>query len=242
MFSIVKALILAGGLGTRLSGVLRDLPKPLAPVAGRPFLYYLIRQLTVHGFRDIVLSTGHLGEKIVESFGDGRDLGIHIDYSNEDRPAGTGGAVRLAEKHLEGDEFFVLNGDSFLDVDLEKLVEAHREHTAQVTMALARVDDTSRYGGVSVDASAKITRFEEKRAGACPGLINAGIYVLDKKIFDRIPNEPRPVSLEREVFPTLLGEEFYGHVVEAFFWDIGVPDDYAALCAHPEPLFKALDK
>lgn len=238
----MKALILAGGLGTRLSGVIKDIPKPLAPIAGKPFLYYLIRQLSVHGFEDIVLSTGHLGEKIVEAFGDGQNLGVHIDYSKEDKPAGTGGAIKLAAPLLEGGGFFVLNGDSFLDVDLSELAEMHHNRAALITMALARVDDTSRYGCVSIEESERVTRFEEKGAVVGAGLINAGIYVLDQQIFEVIPDEPRPVSLEREVFPRLLGESFYGHAVEGFFWDIGVPDDYATLSARPEPLFEALSR
>jgi NDP-sugar pyrophosphorylase family protein len=233
----VKALVLAGGFGTRLAGVVRDLPKPLAPVAGRPFLHHLLLWLAHHGIRDVVLSTGHLAEKVVASVGDGRALGLSVEYSHESSPAGTGGAVKLAAPLLDTEDFLVMNGDSFVDVDIGALVEAHRERSALCTMVLAKVADISRYGRVEVDVAGRVTRFEEKGAASGSGLINAGVYVLRRDVLDRIERRDEPVSLEREVFPALIGDAFYGHAVDAFFVDIGVPEDYRALCESPEPLF-----
>jgi NDP-sugar pyrophosphorylase family protein len=236
----VNALILAGGLGTRLQGVLHDRPKPMAPVAGRPFLEYLVLQLLRAGVERVVLSTGHLGEHIAAHFGDGAALGVRIVYSHESRPAGTGGAVKLAERHLEGDRFLVMNGDSFVAADLATVIDAHRARSALVTMALTRVADASRYGSVERGDDGRITRFVEKGAAAAgaPGLINSGIYVLERALLDRIP-EPGPASsLERDLFPSLIGRPFFGVELEGFFKDIGVPDDYKALCDRPEPLLE----
>lgn len=243
----MEALILAGGLGTRLQGVLPDRPKPMAPVAGRPFLEYLVLQLRRAGVGRVVLSTGHLGDQIAAHFGDGAALGVRIVYSHESRPAGTGGAVKLAERHLEGDRFLVMNGDSFVAADLSTVIAAHEARAALATMALTRVADASRYGLVELDERGRVTRFVEKGAAAAgtPGLINSGIYVLSRALLDRIPEPGPPTSLERDVFPELIGRggegEFLGVELEGFFKDIGVPDDYKALCDHPEPLRELVD-
>jgi NDP-sugar pyrophosphorylase family protein len=213
----------------------------MAPVAGRPFLEYLLLQLKRAGIGRVVLSTGHLGEQIAEHFGDGAGIGVRIAYSHESRPAGTGGAVKLAERHLEGDRFLVMNGDSFVAADLSRVVDADRELSALATMALTRVADASRYGSVELDGRGRIVRFVEKGANksSSPGLINSGIYVLGRELLARIPEPGPATSLERDLFPTLIGGGFYGIELEGFFKDIGVPEDYRALCENPGPLLEA---
>lgn len=234
----MKALILAGGLGTRLRGVVTDLPKPMAPVAGRPFLEYLLLQLARHGLTEVVLSTGHLAEKVSEHFGSGEQLGLHLSYSRERSPRGTGGAIKLATPLIGGQAVLVMNGDSVVDADLTEVAEGHRERNALATMVLTRVEDTSRYGAVEIGDGGEIERFVEKREGAGAGLINSGVYLLSPQVLQEIPDAERPVSLEREVFPSLVGRGFYGHSVDGFFKDIGVPEDYRALCDDPEPLLR----
>ncbi len=234
----MKTLSLAGGLGTRLRSVLADVPKPMAPVRGRPFLEYVIAHLARYGQTDIVLSTGHLGEQIRDHFGDGSGHGVNVVYSHEDRPLGTGGAIKLAEPHLGGDDdsFMVMNGDSFLAADLSALIDHHRQRGALATLSVISTDDPSRYGGVELATDGSIVRFVEKgEPTAGPGLINAGIYLFRRELLAEIPAGVG-VSLEREVFPTLIGRGFCGLQQDAFFIDIGVPATYHALECDPRGL------
>lgn len=232
----LQALILAGGLGTRLRGVLTDIPKPMAPVAGRPFLEHLVFQLRGSGVTEIVLSTGHLANVIRDHFGDGSALGVSIAYSHEEQPLGTGGAIKLAEDHLTSPAFLVLNGDSFLDLDIARLVEMHEARSARVTMALASVRDRTRYGAVEVDEKSEVRRFVEKGGDSSSDLINAGIYVLDRSVLGAIDDSGAPVSLEKEVFPTFIGNGFFGCASDGFFIDIGIPADYQYLQDNPQVL------
>lgn len=238
----MQALILAGGLGTRLRGVLPDKPKPMAPIAGKPFLEYLILQLRHQGISDIVLSVGYLSEQISDYFGDGGSLGINIAYSRETMPLGTGGALKLAEAKLSTSSFMVMNGDSFLDLEISKFLEDHERRSATVTMALTRVEDQKRYGSVLLDSTERVQRFVEKGEKTGSDLINAGIYILDRKILDQIPGGGKPVSLEKDVFSNLMGSSFFGSVFEGFFIDIGIPKDYEFLNANPQVLAKAIGR
>ena len=235
----IQTLILVGGLGTRLSKILNDRPKPMAPVAGRPFLEYLILQLRGQGFTDIVLCIGYLGDQVRAYFGDGSDWDVHISYSHEPEPLGTGGAVKLAEALVREDNFLVMNGDSFLDIDLNGLVNYHFEKRALATMALVEVENPARYGAVEINERGEIKNFVEKGMSSRSKLINGGIYVFNRKIFDYVPQGK--VSLEKEVFPRLIGKGFYGMPVKGFFIDIGVPEDYKWLQENPQALLRVLE-
>ena len=236
----MKALILTGGLGVRLKRVITGRPKPMAPVTGRPFLEYLILQLKRYGLTDIVLCIGHLGEQIRKYFGNGSKWGIQISYSYERKPLGTGGAIKLAKDLIKEDNFLVMNGDSFLDIDLNRLIDYHLKREASATIALAESEDPRRYGAVEVNENGEIKSFVEKcqRESTRSGLINGGIYVLNTKIFEHIP-EGR-ASLEREVFPKLIGKGFYGMPIRGFFIDIGVPEDYKRLKEQAEFLLRLI--
>ncbi|MEW6540792.1 MAG: nucleotidyltransferase family protein [Bacillota bacterium] len=234
----MKALILAGGLGTRLRGLINDIPKPMAPVAGRPFLEYLILQLRRHGLTEIVLCIGHLGEQVKRYFGNGDKWGVHILYSYEKEPLGTGGAIKLAGNLIKEENFLVMNGDSFLDVNLNGLIDYHLRRKALATMALVEVEDPTRYGAVKININEEIESFVEKGQSSSR-LINSGIYALNRKNFDRIP--VGKVSLEKEVFPKLIGKGFYGMPVKGFFIDIGVVEDYRRLQDQRDVLSKIVE-
>lgn len=226
LFFTCPVLILAGGLGTRLQSAYADGPKVMAPVAGRPFLSYLLGAVAAAGLRNVILCVGHRFELIQAWLGDGAERGISVEYSIETKPLGTGGALRLAHPKLaRAQRFFVLNGDSFLQIDFRKMFENHIRGVVDATMALARVDDSSRYGTVSVDDSGMVTEFSEKSGEHVPGTINAGIYLMESSVLELIPAD-RFVSLEREVLPRLLNAGLRGFSVDGYFIDIGVPDDY----------------
>jgi D-glycero-alpha-D-manno-heptose 1-phosphate guanylyltransferase len=224
----MKAIVLAGGLGTRLRSVLGDIPKPMAPVNGRPFLEFLLLMLKEWGVSDIVLSIGHRKEVIEEFAGDGRAWGLSILYAREDLPLGTGGAIREAMKQYPDNEYLVLNGDSYFEVDFHSFLFFHRMKEANATIALTSLDDVDRYGRIELNEAGEITAFHEKQ-GNGPGTVNAGIYLLDRSVLTAIPNTG-PVSFEREVLPGLIGAGLYGSVHRGFFIDIGIPDDYRKFC------------
>jgi D-glycero-alpha-D-manno-heptose 1-phosphate guanylyltransferase len=232
----MQALILAGGEGTRLRSVLGDnLNKPMAPIAGKPFLEYLVVRLQQHHIDQIILCIGYKADLIQSYFGNGDRWGVQLAYSRESELLGTGGAIKLAEDLIRGEEFLVLNGDSFFDVDFGELAQLHRMVGASATLALALVENAQRYGAVSLNDEHRIVSFAEKDSEAHAGLINGGIYVLTRKVLDMIPTSHN-CSLEREVFPALLKDNLYGRPFPGYFIDIGVPADYARLQADPSPL------
>lgn len=220
------AVLLVGGMGMRLRTVVPSAPKPLAPVGDRPFLELLVRQLQGQGIRRLVMSTGYLADQIEAEFGDGRDWGVTIEYSKETQPLGTAGAVKLAQACLENlPEFLVMNGDSFLESDLNELVRFHRAHGGIATLAVALVDNAGRYGTVCVESSGRVTEFREKTGDDSPGLVNAGVYVFSRALLERIP--AGSVSLEKAIFPQALSEGIYALEHKGLFIDIGTPLDYA---------------
>lgn len=230
----MKAIILTGGKGLRLRKVLRDLPKPMAPVAGRPFLEYLILQLAKWEIREIVLSVGYKRDIIKSHFGNGERLGVRILYSEEDRPLGTGGAVRKAFSSVNDEQFIVMNGDSFLDLNFKDFISFHNNQHAQATIALVNVPDVSRFGRVEINNRYEVVNFMEKNDGG-NGFINGGIYIFNYGIIDSIP-EGR-VSLEDEIFPSIIKNGLKGMVINSFFVDIGMPNEYLALCRDPKKIF-----
>jgi NDP-sugar pyrophosphorylase family protein len=217
-------VILAGGRGTRLQSVPGDIPKPLRPVHGRPFLCYLLDQVRAAGTGRIVLSLGYKPEAFNDLV---RQEGLEV--SVESTPLGTGGGLRAALPLFRTDAVMVLNGDSFAAADLRLLAALHRRRKARATMLLAEIEDASRYGRVEIEEDGAIVRFAEK-GEAGPGLINAGVYVLQRSVVEAIPAD-RAVSLERETFPSLIGTGFFGEPGGFAFMDIGTPESYAASAA-----------
>lgn len=221
----MKAVLLVGGLGTRLRSAVPSLPKALASVGDRPFLELLVRQLVSQGIHQLVMCTGYLAEQIEEVFQDGSDLGAVIEYSKEAAPLGTAGAVKLAQRCVQQDsEFLVLNGDSLLEIDFHELISFHRKNGGLATIAAAPVQNASRYGTLQVGADGQVLGFAEKTGKSVPGIINAGVYVLSNTVLAQIPKGP--TSLERDVFPRLLEQGVYAAEQRGLFIDIGIPDDY----------------
>jgi NDP-sugar pyrophosphorylase family protein len=223
----VKAVMLVGGLGTRLRSVVPSTPKVLASIGERSFLELLVRQLRAQGIHRFVMCTGYLAEQIESRFGDGRMWDVSIEYSREEAPLGTGGALKLAQRYLRDvREFLVLNGDSFLEINLQDLMAFHRGHgDAIATMAVLRVPNASRYGTVDVDTNNRVVGFVEKTGSETPGLVNGGIYVFKNSVLEHIPEGP--ASLEKDVFPRLLQRGVYAQEQHGTFIDIGTPADYA---------------
>ena len=225
MLVIVQAIVLAGGFGTRLRARVSDVPKPMAPIAGRPFLEYLLDRLLAAGCTRVVLATGYLHDVIEQHFG-AAYRGMAVAYSQETTPLGTGGAVLKALHSLPDEPTLVMNGDTWLNLDLAAFVAWARARAPADAVLLRRVDDISRYGSVVLGGDGeRIVRFGEK-AGSGPGLINAGIYSLRREALDRYPF-PATFSLENDHFQPHVAElDLRGSVTEAPFIDIGVPEDY----------------
>lgn len=218
----MEAVVLAGGFGTRLREVVKDVPKPMAPVAGRPFLEILLATLARKGITRAVLSLGHLADVVVNHFGN-RFQGIDLVYEIERAPLGTGGAVRASLPHCQSDPVFVFNGDTFLDLELDALAAAWHNNPVP-TIVARRVDDTARYGRLLVEGD-QVVGFSEKGV-AGPGLINAGCYMLPRDALDAFAIG-KPFSLEADYFvPTVRKAEVGCFVTQGLFIDIGVPDDY----------------
>lgn len=220
------ALVLAGGLGTRLRPVVENQPKVLAEVGGHPFLQYLLNQLAEWHIQEVVLCTGHLGEQIEVRFGRDHDA-LRLIYSRESTPLGTAGALRLALPLIRSDTVLVLNGDSYCAADFAAFWRWHCLRQSAATMLLVSNPDTRRFGSVEVATDGRILRFEEKREGTSePGLINAGVYLIERDLLRSIPTIGS-VSLERDIFPGWIGGDFYGYRADGPFLDIGTPESYA---------------
>jgi len=220
----LQAIILAGGLGTRLRSVVADVPKPMAPVAGRPFLAYVLDALDAGGFETAILAVGYRSESIRAYFGE-RHLGLRLRYSTEDEPLGTGGAIRLALEQASAPEVFVVNGDTYLLLDYRAMRAAHRRSGASLTVAVQRVADVARYGALDVEDGRIRGFFEKGRAGR--GLINAGVYLLSRPLLDRY-SLPPAFSFETDVLmPHVREIAPLAFEASGTFIDIGVPEDYA---------------
>ena len=222
----IDAIILVGGKGTRLQSVVNDRPKPMAEVAGRPFVEWLLLGLRAQGVRRTVFCTGYMSEVIEAHFRDGRQWDMDVVYSRDPVPLGTAGAVRCALSQVCSDRFLVMNGDSYCPVDVRRLEDAHITYGACATLWLMRVDDCSRYGSVEIGMDGVVRAFQEKSPNKRSGLINAGIYLLAREVVEAIP-QGRAVSLETEFFPQLIGHGLYAVVGEGPFLDIGTPEAYA---------------
>lgn len=221
----VTVAILVGGFGTRLRPVVADRPKVLAEVRGRPFLAYLLNQTVAAGLRSVVLCTGYMGDRVQAIFGDTFN-GLHLAYSQEMSPLGTAGALRFALPLLVSDPVLVMNGDSFCDTDLQAFWTWHGARRADGTLLLHGTSDTKRYGRVRVNADGVVRSFSEKGDDSGAGWMNAGIYLLSRRLLLTIPMG-RPVSLEREMFPAWIGQGLNGYRSAGRFLDIGTPEAYA---------------
>lgn len=222
----MQALVLVGGKGTRLRPLTNETPKPVLPLAGRPFLGYMVEWLQGHGVEHIVFACGFLPDRMREVLGDGVDGGPRFTWVVERDALGTAGAMRHALDHLDG-TFLALNGDSLADLDLTALWNRHRETGARATLGLYPMADPSAYGLVDLAPDGQVRDFLEKPdgPGVKPGLVSAGIYVLDRDVIAAV-SPGRSVSIEHEVFPALAGNGLYGLVLDGYWKDIGTPERF----------------
>jgi D-glycero-alpha-D-manno-heptose 1-phosphate guanylyltransferase len=217
-----EGIILAGGFGTRLKQTVPDLPKPMAPIAGKPFLEILLSTLSEKGFTRIILSLGFMADKIIDYFGD-RFKNIELSYVIEDKPLGTGGAVRLAIEQAERDHVFVFNGDTYLDLEIEEVESLWQKNHEPIIIG-REVEDTTRYGGLVVEEK-KVRGFLEKNTTG-RGLINGGCYVLGKDVLSAFPLN-QAFSLEKDYFSQYVKENPIDlFIATGKFIDIGIPEDY----------------
>lgn len=221
----VSAVILAGGLGTRLRSVVADRPKVLAEVDGVPFVFHLLEQLAAAGVKHVVLATGHRGEQVAAVVGSSYGA-LAIEYAREAAPAGTGGALRHALPLVRSAALLVLNGDSYCEIDLAHLWLWHHQRPAHGTLALTRVDDARRFGTVVTADYGRVVRFVEKSPVEAPGVVNAGLYVLRRSLLAEIPAGVA-CSLEHELLPHWLATGVYGYARTGRFVDIGTPESLA---------------
>lgn len=220
------ALVLVGGLGKRLRSVYADGPKALAPVAGKPFLAYLLGSLATAGLERVVLCVGYRAEQIEGWLQDGNNFGLHISYSRETEPMGTAGALGLAyQRFARGERVLGMNGDSIVQMSLPAMWDWHRKHAAVATIALVGLEDTSRYGRVETNEGGWVTSFHEKNDQTTSGFINGGVYLFESSVMEEVVAR-RAVSLEREVLPAQISRRLLAFKTSGYFIDIGVPDDF----------------
>ena len=248
----MQAILLCGGMGTRLRSVVSDRPKPMADICGKPFLQYLLEMLRDKGITEVIFALGYMGEMIEEYFQDGSAFGLKIAYSYEEEPLGTGGAIRNALPKILEEEVLVLNADTYFPMDYQGLYHFHQENDGDFSLATRAVPDISRYGAVRRDSAGRILAWNEKlgdggqqpgegskqpiegnaqqAASASPkslsGEINGGIYVMKKSLIAEIPEGKQ--SLEQDCIPKWLseGKRILGLPFEGYFMDIGIPEDY----------------
>lgn len=220
----ITAAILAGGLGTRLYSKIKGQQKVLVKVKNYPFLKYVLDKLHTTGIKKVVICTGYLGEQVKKEFG--KKYGnLSISYSQENSKLDTAGAIRLALPLLKSEDILVTNGDSYLDFDLKKFWKFHLKKKSKATILLTRISNIDRYGQVVLDKNNRITSFQEKSGKMGTGLINSGIYLFKKLLLLKIPKD-KAVSFEQELFPSLVGKDFYGFEGHGKFIDIGTPQSY----------------
>src|SRR3954454_20464013 len=222
----VQAVILVGGEGTRLRPLTATVPKPVLPLVDRPFLVYMLEWLRRHGVADVVMSCGFLATSVRNVLGDGSHLGLRLRFVEEPEPRGTAGALKYAEDLLD-ERFLMLNGDVLTDIDLTAQLEQHDRTGAVGTLALVPVEDPTAYGLVRLTEESAVREFVEKPSAdqIDTNLISAGAYVLERSVLDLIPAD-RNVSIEREVWPRLVGDGLYGFAAKAYWLDIGTPERY----------------
>ena len=221
-----EAIVLAGGLGTRLRGVIGTYPKCMAEVNGRPFLHYVLRYLSQQGVKRVILSLGFMSEVVTDWLAASPGFGLEVDWVIENEPLGTGGGIRLAMSIVTAPQVFVLNGDTFFDVELPAMHKAHIGFGAETTLALKEMHNFDRYGCVRTDVEGKVVAFEEKQPMAV-GDINGGIYLINSRIFMTRPLAMK-CSFEKDYLEKSVTEGvFFAYRAGGYFIDIGIPEDYA---------------
>ena len=224
---IKEAVILAGGFGTRLQNVLNDMPKAMARINGQPFLNYQLKFLKHFGIKKVILSVGYLHDKIQSHYKNDFE-GVEIDYSIEKDPLGTGGGIRLALEKCSDNNILVLNGDSFFDMDLLHFYNQHLTHAGNFSLALLKVLNASRYGTIEFGRSHTIASFKEKSTADAPGLINAGVYLMNRDLYLQKTASNINFSIEKDFFEKKIKEiEIFGFEQKGYFIDIGIPEDYS---------------
>ncbi|HLH66828.1 MAG TPA: NDP-sugar synthase [Solirubrobacteraceae bacterium] len=223
----MQALILAGGEGTRLRPLTSTIPKPVVPLAGRPFITHMIDWLRAHGVDDVILACGFMAGAVRQVLGDGARSGVRLRYVEEPEPLGTGGALKYAQDLLD-ERFLMLNGDCLTDVDLTAQLAQHERTGALLTLGLIAVEDPSAYGLVRCDGDGRVTQFLEKPSAAeiDSNLVSLGAYVVQREVLDEMPPAGSRVSIERDVFPRLIGRGLYGWRASGYWLDIGTPERY----------------
>jgi NDP-sugar pyrophosphorylase family protein len=227
--SQVTAVILAGGQGTRLREVVTDRPKAMAEINGQPFVYYLLDQLAEENVDRVIISTGYMAKEIKETVGSSYK-GLVIDCSSEEKPLGTGGALKLVGQVIGTKYCLVMNGDSFTEFDCVSILMNHIKSNASITMVVKLVEDSSRYGTIHMNEQNKIIQFIEKGGIAGQGLINTGVYLMNTLVLQEI-SDKIPCSLEYDFFPSMIGKGICGNETEGKFIDIGTPKSYAKAAA-----------
>ena len=224
----MKAVIMAGGKGTRLAPLTDHTPKPLMPILDKPILYYIIQLLKKHGITDISVTLGYMANKIIESFGDGRQLGVNLHYVVEREPLGTAGSVKGAAAGFKED-FLVISGDCYTDFNLTELIEYHQSHGKLVTIAATRVKDPSAFGVMLLNSAGKVRSFIEKPQVPISDIVSTGIYIFRKEILKKIPEGFQDFA--RNVFPTLPGQ-IYAKILNGYWSDIGTLLSYYSTNYH----------
>jgi D-glycero-alpha-D-manno-heptose 1-phosphate guanylyltransferase len=206
--------------------VVADVPKPMAQVNNKPFLDYLLTYLKHYGVEKVVLSVGYLSEKVISHYGENFS-GMKISYSAEKEPLGTGGGIRLGMEQCETKTILVLNGDSFFDINLKTFYRKHEEYLSECSLSLRNISNASRYGTIKLGELDMIRSFQEKTGNDKPGLINAGVYLLEREVFMEETKGKTAFSIEKDFFEKKVNKlKLYGFTYEGYFIDIGIPEDF----------------
>ena len=226
IYPSMDAVILCGGLGKRMQLISKDTPKVLFEIEGKPFMDYVLRFLKNQGLHRVILCVGHLSGKVRDYCGEGAAWGLEVVYSEEKELLGTAGAVINAADRIQSENFWVLNGDSLLEMNLSAMHDFHQAKSAKITLGLTKVSDQKRFGAVFMNENQEITRFNEKKAEGA-GWINGGLYLIQKTVLEG--RALKPCSWEEGIFPSYLGQGLYGFASSGSFFDIGVPESYASV-------------
>lgn len=223
--SEIDVLILCGGFGTRLRPTVGDSQKVMAKIDDRPFLDIILDYVMKEGFQHVVLCAGYKSESL-EGYYKNKNSPLIIEFSKEEEPLGTGGAVKHARKFIQSNPFLVLNGDSFCPVRLKEFVGFHKNKKALASVVVSRVKDAGDFGAIDMESDDRITAFKEKTEKTL-SYVNAGVYCFDRNVFHHIPQEDK-FSMEKDFFPKLIGQGFFGYKTNKDFIDIGTPERYQA--------------
>ena len=223
-FSDITTIILAGGLGTRIRELVSDRPKVLAEIKGKPFIFQLLNQLASLNVKEVIISTGYMADEVEKALGPNYN-GLKLQYSKEEKPLGTAGALRLASVRINSPECLIMNGDSFVEFELDALCSFHIKKNAGITMLVKKIDDIKRFGVVELNSNNEIIRFIEKGSLVGKGFINAGVYLMESELINTIPLK-MPCSLEYDFFPMKVSKSLFAHEVSGRFIDIGTHESF----------------